>query len=205
MRNYWMLGIVITLGAVGIAYGWTDQQTVSEHPSSGPAIHSITIHEEVDFKASPQRLYEALLDNKQFSAFSGRQAEINREVGGAFSLFNGHIVGRNLECGPESKDCSGLARCDLARRGLLHREIRAKTERIWNTLGLRPHRLPRGLTRPSCRGLGVQLLGATQEILSLMCKWDVQRVNSPEMNRWVAKTCAGCMSSKSVASQELFH
>ena len=103
MRKYWMLGILMTLGAVGMAYGWADQQTVSEHPSSGPAIHSITIHEEVDFKASPQRLYEALLDSKQFSAFSGRQAEINREVGGAFSLFNGHIVGRNLECVPNQR------------------------------------------------------------------------------------------------------
>ena len=54
---------------------------------------SITIHQEVDFNASPERVYEALLDAKQFSAFSGRPAEINREVGGAFSLFGGHIIG----------------------------------------------------------------------------------------------------------------
>src|SRR5437016_12747930 len=56
------------------------------------------IHQVEDFKASPQRVYEALLDSKQFSAFSGgRTADIHREVGGAFSLFAGHIVGRNLE------------------------------------------------------------------------------------------------------------
>jgi activator of HSP90 ATPase len=61
---------------------------------------SITIHQEIDFKASPQRLYEALLDSKQFTAFSGRPADINREVGGAFSLFGGHIVGRNEEVVP---------------------------------------------------------------------------------------------------------
>jgi activator of HSP90 ATPase len=56
------------------------------------------IHQVEDFKAGPERIYEALLDSKQFSAFSGgRAAEIHREVGGEFSLFSGHIVGRNLE------------------------------------------------------------------------------------------------------------
>ena len=64
---------------------------------------SITIHQEIDFNASPQQLYEALLDAKQFTEFSGIRAEINREVGGAFSLFKGHIIGRNLELVPNQR------------------------------------------------------------------------------------------------------
>src|SRR6476660_3935306 len=64
---------------------------------------SITIHQEIEFNASPQQLYEALLDSKQFTEFSGRSAEINREVGGAFSLFKGHIIGRNLELVPNQR------------------------------------------------------------------------------------------------------
>ena len=64
---------------------------------------SITIHQEIDFAASPQQLYDALLDAKQFTEFSGRPAEINREVGGAFSLFKGHLVGRNLELVPNER------------------------------------------------------------------------------------------------------
>jgi activator of HSP90 ATPase len=64
---------------------------------------SIAIHQELEFNASPQQLYEALLDSKQFAEFSGRPAEINREVGGAFSLFNGHIIGRNLELVPNQR------------------------------------------------------------------------------------------------------
>ena len=64
---------------------------------------SITIHQEIDFNASPQQLYEALLDAKQFTEFSGRPAEINREVGGAFSLFKGHIIGRNVELVPNQR------------------------------------------------------------------------------------------------------
>jgi uncharacterized protein YndB with AHSA1/START domain len=42
---------------------------------------SDAIHKEVDFKASPQHVYDALLDAKQFSAFSGAAAEIQREAG----------------------------------------------------------------------------------------------------------------------------
>jgi len=64
---------------------------------------SITIHQEIEFNATPQQLYDALLDGKQFSEFSGRAAEINREVGGAFSLFKGHIIGRNLELVPNER------------------------------------------------------------------------------------------------------
>jgi activator of HSP90 ATPase len=56
------------------------------------------IHQEEDFKASPSRIYEALLDTRQFTALSGGlAASIQREAGGTFSLFDGHIVGRNLE------------------------------------------------------------------------------------------------------------
>jgi activator of HSP90 ATPase len=62
------------------------------------------IHQEEDFKAGPARIYEALLDAKQFSAFSGgRAAEIHREVGGTFTIFAGHIVGRNLELVPNQR------------------------------------------------------------------------------------------------------
>jgi uncharacterized protein YndB with AHSA1/START domain len=62
------------------------------------------IHQEKDFNASAQRVYEILLDSKQFTAFSGgRAAEIHGEVGGTFSLFAGHIVGRNLELVPNQR------------------------------------------------------------------------------------------------------
>ena len=41
------------------------------------------------------------MDAKQFSAFSDFPgAEIHREVGGTFSVFGGHIIGRNLELVP---------------------------------------------------------------------------------------------------------
>jgi len=93
----------ITLMILGIAYGCYAQGTNSEHASTGTVLKSIAIHQEVDFKARPELVYEALMYTKQFSAFSGRQSEINREAGGAFSLFNGHIIGRNLELIPNKR------------------------------------------------------------------------------------------------------
>jgi activator of HSP90 ATPase len=80
-----------------------DDLTMRTPSTTSDALKSITIHEEVDFTASPQRLYEALLDAKQFTAFSGQTAEISRDVGGAFSLFSGHIVGRNVELVPNQR------------------------------------------------------------------------------------------------------
>src|SRR6266576_5820899 len=81
----------------------TVSESLAKHESKTNPLKSITIHQEIDFTASPQRLYEALLDAKQFAAFSGRPAEINRDAGGAFSLFDGHIIGRNVELVPNQR------------------------------------------------------------------------------------------------------
>lgn len=70
---------------------------------SGSAQGAVTIHEELDLHASPSRIYEALLDAKKFSDFSGLPAEIHREEGGVFSLFSGQILGRNVELVPDHR------------------------------------------------------------------------------------------------------
>ena len=71
----------------------------------------ITIHQEVNFKVTPQKLYRALLNSKEFSAstkksfnaFSDTSATIDSTVGGTFSLFDGHIIGRILELVPNQR------------------------------------------------------------------------------------------------------
>jgi activator of HSP90 ATPase len=55
------------------------------------------IEQEVVFNASPKRVYDTLLDSRQFSEFTGAPAEISRDPGGAFSCFGGMIAGRNIE------------------------------------------------------------------------------------------------------------
>jgi activator of HSP90 ATPase len=62
------------------------------------------IHQEVVLKASRKRVYEALTEADQFRKVTGgAAAEISREVGGAFSLFDGHIAGRHVELVPSAR------------------------------------------------------------------------------------------------------
>jgi activator of HSP90 ATPase len=94
--------LMVMMSSIGLAQSDKVKETkddlIMRTPSSADdPLKLITIHQQIDFNATPQQLYEALLDAKQFTEFSGRPAEINREVGGAFSLFKGHIIGRNVE------------------------------------------------------------------------------------------------------------
>jgi activator of HSP90 ATPase len=63
-----------------------------------------TIHQEITFKASPARVYDALVSSEQFSkATGGAPTDISPEAGGAFSCFGGMIVGRHIELVPNER------------------------------------------------------------------------------------------------------
>ena len=62
------------------------------------------IHEVIALSAPPPRVFDALVNGEQFTAMTkfstvpnAAPARIAREAGGEFSLFDGHIVGRQLE------------------------------------------------------------------------------------------------------------
>jgi activator of HSP90 ATPase len=74
-----------------------------EKQSSGAEAKITALHQEVDLRAEPHRIYEILLDSKQFAAFTGRAAEIDRASGGAFKMFGGLIEGRNIELVPDQR------------------------------------------------------------------------------------------------------
>jgi len=76
------------------------QDTMAAKPNKESPIVSTTIHQEIEFAVGPQRLYEALLNSKQFSEFSSAPAQIDSIMGDAFSLFGGRIVGRNVDLRP---------------------------------------------------------------------------------------------------------
>lgn len=78
---------------------------------NGVSHTSEAIHQEMIFKASRKRVYEALIDPKQFhqlmqlssdgKTMANIATQISREAGGAFSLFGGHILGRHIELVPD--------------------------------------------------------------------------------------------------------
>jgi len=73
------------------------------------------IHQEVVFKATAKRVYDALTDAQQFQKVeqlsdaskamdvNAHPATISREPGGAFSLFGGYITGRQIELVPNQR------------------------------------------------------------------------------------------------------
>ena len=64
---------------------------------------SKTIHQTVEFSASPHDVYEALMDEKIHTRFTASPAKISREVNGEYMAYDGYITGRNLELVPNKK------------------------------------------------------------------------------------------------------
>lgn len=62
-----------------------------------------TIRQTVTFKASPEAVYEALMDSRKHSQFTGAKAVISRKVGGRISAYDGYIEGANLELVPNKR------------------------------------------------------------------------------------------------------
>jgi activator of HSP90 ATPase len=62
-----------------------------------------TVRQTITFKAPPHDVYEALMDSKKHSKFTGDKASISRKVGGKFSAFDGYSEGTNLELIPDNK------------------------------------------------------------------------------------------------------
>jgi activator of HSP90 ATPase len=101
-----LLSIFTTVGLIAKASALTAT-------ASSPVDNEISrtcecIHQEVVFKASRARVYQALTDAKQFrkvTDFSIPDATttISPEVGGAFSLFGGVILGRHIEMIPNER------------------------------------------------------------------------------------------------------
>jgi activator of HSP90 ATPase len=110
-RRQVISGVTVAFGALAAGsavWGKTPpqdmkQQDMKEVP--GPVANQLrtSLHQEVDFKASPQRIYDVLLDARQFAACTGMTAEIDSKAGGAFSTFNGMIVGRTIELVPAQR------------------------------------------------------------------------------------------------------
>jgi len=103
-RRQMIAGVAAALG--GLAAGrnvWArggQQQNAKEAPSASANQARTSLHQEIELKAAPQRIYEILLDSKQFAAFTGMPATIDPPAGGAFSMFGEMIVGRNVELIP---------------------------------------------------------------------------------------------------------
>ena len=96
-RRQAVTGLAVTLGGLTISPRLSSQPAIQEPPPEPATKARTTLHQEVDLKAAAQRIFEILLDAKQFAAVTGLSAEIDPRPGGAFKTFGGRIEGRNVE------------------------------------------------------------------------------------------------------------
>jgi activator of HSP90 ATPase len=104
-RRQAIAGLGLTLGSLVASSHVLGEarQNIAEARRTGDDKTRTSLHQEVIFKASARRIYEALLDSRIFGAFSGEPAKISPVEGGAFSMFGGRIVGRNVELVPNKR------------------------------------------------------------------------------------------------------
>lgn len=55
------------------------------------------IKQTINFKVSPDEIYEAFMDSKKHSKFTGSNAKISNKVGGKFSVYDGGLNGTNIQ------------------------------------------------------------------------------------------------------------
>jgi activator of HSP90 ATPase len=99
-------GLALALGGVAVgldSWAASQQQAMKQTPATTANQSRASLHQEIDLKATPQRIYEILLDSRQFAAFTGMPAEIDPKAGGTFSMFGGQIGGRNVELVPAAR------------------------------------------------------------------------------------------------------
>lgn len=84
-------------------WGESARQSIKEAPSTSANQKRTALHQEVELRAGPDRIYETLLDSKKFATFTGAPATIDSTPGGSFSVFGGLIVGRNIETVPSER------------------------------------------------------------------------------------------------------
>jgi len=58
------------------------------------------VHHEVEFKVSPNEVYDAYLDSRRHARFTGQAAKMSRVEGGRFTAGDTYISGYNLELVP---------------------------------------------------------------------------------------------------------
>ena len=62
-----------------------------------------TFQVSVTLPVKPEAIYEAWLDTKKHTAFTGSPAQVDARTGGKFSAWDGYICGTNLELVPYTR------------------------------------------------------------------------------------------------------
>jgi len=92
-----------TAGLHSLAQQPAHAPTMDEKPATGANAARTSLHQEIALDATPDRVFNVLMDSKLFAAFTGMPATIDASAGGAFTTFGGLVEGRNVELIPSQR------------------------------------------------------------------------------------------------------
>jgi activator of HSP90 ATPase len=110
-RRHWIMATGFVAGGLALR----SKTAWAPADDNGLSHTAEAIHQEVTFKESPKRIYEALTDAQQFQKIcqlsdaskhvdvNSKPAEINTQPGGEVTIFGGYIVGRQIELAPHRR------------------------------------------------------------------------------------------------------
>jgi activator of HSP90 ATPase len=101
-RRRFLAGSAFALGGFALSAHGARAAAVAETVRD-PDKTRTSLHQEVEFNAAPARIYEIFLSSKEFATMTKLPADISPDAGGAFSMFGGIIVGRNIELVPSQR------------------------------------------------------------------------------------------------------
>jgi activator of HSP90 ATPase len=125
----------------------------------------MSIHQEITFTASPNAVYEALVDAAKHAAYTGGVSKIERSNGGAFECHDGQIVGRNIELVQDERIVQAwrVSAWPEGRYSLVHFELNADGD------GTRPvmdhHGVPDGMEKHIAEGWEARYWGPLKAFL----------------------------------------
>ena len=170
-RRQLVTGAAIAMGGIAAnaaLLGEAPQQPLPEKPGTTATSNRTSLHDEVMVKTSPQHIYELLLDSKQFTALTGAPAEIDPKAGGAFSMFGGLIVGRNIELVPNQRIVQAWRPSSWDPGDLFPRKVRIEAPQLRDHDCSRSLKFSRRRLQTSRMGMERTLLGANEEEVLLV-------------------------------------
>ncbi len=170
-RRQLVTGAAIAMGGIAAnaaLLGEPPQQPLPEKPGTTATSNRTSLHDEVMVKTSPQRIYELLLDSKQFAALTGAPAEIDPKAGRRFLAVWRTDRRTKYRARSQSANRPGMAPILLGSRNLFPRKVRIETPQLRDHDCSRSLKFSRRRLQTSRMGMERTLLGANEEEVLLV-------------------------------------
>lgn len=126
------------------------------------------IHKIYEINASPEEVFDALLNPELIQDWSGDEAQMNAKVGGTFSLWGGQLFGTNTEIVKNKKIVQDWSYDQMVEGSIVTFNISSKNK--GTVLELIQEEVPEKFFNSLSDGWDTYYLGAIQEMFAAVKK-----------------------------------